>query len=104
MLHLDNRMGSIKNGKHADIVLWNYNPLSIYAKPEMTFVDGYRFYDAEKDKQLRTAIAAERNRLMQKMLDAKKGGAPTQKPVKKEQKIWHCEDWEEEGEHEHGGH
>jgi imidazolonepropionase-like amidohydrolase len=104
MLHLDNRMGSIKNGKDADIVLWNNNPLSIYAKPEMTFLDGYRFFDAEKDKQLRTAIAAERNRLMQKMLDAKKGGAPTQKPVKKEQKIWHCEDWEEEGEHEHGGH
>jgi imidazolonepropionase-like amidohydrolase len=104
MLHLDKNMGSIKNGKDADLVLWNTNPLSIYAKPEMTFVDGYRFFDAEKDKQLRNAIAAERNRLIQKMLDAKKGGAPTQKPVKKEQKIWHCEDWEEEGGHEHDGH
>lgn len=104
MLHLDNRMGSIKPGKDADLVLWNTNPLSIYAKPEMTFVDGYRFFDAEKDKQLRNNIAAERNRLMQKMLDAKKGGAPTQKPVKKEQKIWHCEDLGEEGEHEHDGH
>jgi hypothetical protein len=104
MLHLDSRMGSIKPGKDADLVLWNTNPLSIYAKPEMTFVDGYRFFDAEKDKQLRNTIAAERNRLMQKMLDAKKGGAPTQKPVKKEQKIWHCEDLGEEGEHEHDGH
>ncbi len=101
MLHLDNRMGSIKAGKDADVVLWNNNPLSIYAKPEMTFVDGYRFFDAEKDIQLRNQIAAERNRLIQKMLEAKKGGAPTQKPLKKEQKIWHCEDWEEEGEHEH---
>lgn len=98
MLHLENQLGSLKAGKDADVVVWNNNPLSIYAKPEMTFVDGYRFYDIEKDKALRQQIATERNRLIQKMLAAKKGGAPVQKPTKKEQKIWHCEDLEAEGE------
>jgi imidazolonepropionase-like amidohydrolase len=34
MMHLDNRLGSIKAGKDADVVLWNENPLSVYAKPE----------------------------------------------------------------------
>jgi imidazolonepropionase-like amidohydrolase len=96
MLHLDNRMGSIKPGKDADVVLWTDNPLSIYAKVEKTFVDGYCFFDAQQDLELRKQIAAERNLLIQKMLEAKKGGAPTQKPVKKEQKLYHCEDVEEE--------
>jgi imidazolonepropionase-like amidohydrolase len=96
MLHLDSRMGSIKPGKDADVVLWTDNPLSIYAKVEKTFVDGYCFFDAQQDLELRKQIAAERNLLIQKMLEAKKGGAPTQKPVKKEQKLYHCEDVEEE--------
>ncbi len=32
MLHIDNKTGSIKVGKDADLVLWTDNPLSIYAK------------------------------------------------------------------------
>jgi imidazolonepropionase-like amidohydrolase len=96
MLHLDSRMGSIKAGKDADIVLWTDNPLSIYAKVVKTFVDGYNFYDAQKDEQLRTEIAAEKNLLIQKMLEAKKGGTATQKPKKKEQKLYHCEDVEDD--------
>ena len=32
-LHVSDRTGSIKTGKDADLVLWNDNPLSIYAKP-----------------------------------------------------------------------
>jgi imidazolonepropionase-like amidohydrolase len=80
MLHLDNRTGSIKIGKDADIVLWSDHPLSIYAKAEKTFVDGVLYYDIEKDKKLREEINAERNRLIQKMIVAKKGGASTQRP------------------------
>jgi imidazolonepropionase-like amidohydrolase len=80
MLHLDNRTGSIKIGKDADIVLWSDHPLSIYAKAEKTFVDGVLYYDIERDKKLREEINAERNRLIQKMIVAKKGGASTQRP------------------------
>ena len=36
LLHLDDKMGSIKVGKDADVVLWSDNPLSIYAKVEKT--------------------------------------------------------------------
>ena len=38
LLNLDHRMGSIKIGKDADLVLWNEHPLSIYSKPFKTIV------------------------------------------------------------------
>ena len=82
-LHIDNRMGSIKIGKDADIVVWSANPLSIYTSVEKTFVDGKCYYDKMEDTKKREWIAQERTRLIQKMLEAKKGGVPTQKATKK---------------------
>ena len=38
LLHLDDRIGSIKVGKDADLVLWTDHPLSIYTKPSKTIV------------------------------------------------------------------
>ena len=77
MLHVADRVGSIKVGKDADVVLWNASPVSIYAKPEKTIVDGVVYFDIEKDKLMQQQILAERNRLIQKMITAKKGGAKT---------------------------
>ena len=91
LLHLDDRMGSISVGKDADVVLWTDHPLSVYAKAEKTFIDGICYYDAKKDLGLRKREQAERFRLIAKMLEAKKDGAPTQKTVKKEQKLYHCD-------------
>jgi imidazolonepropionase-like amidohydrolase len=90
MLHLDSRMGSIKAGKDADIVIWTDNPLSIYAIVEKTFVDGICFYDKEKDAVKRQTIKHERARLTAKMLDEKKAGAPTQEAPKKSNKAYSC--------------
>lgn len=77
MLHIENKVGSIKAGKDADLVLWSDNPLSIYAKAEKTIVDGIIYFDREKDKEMRKQIAAEKNRLIQKMLEEKKSGGPS---------------------------
>ncbi|GGH82374.1 imidazolonepropionase-like amidohydrolase [Filimonas zeae] len=74
-LHVSDKVGSIKAGKDADLVLWSDHPLSIYAKAEKTIVDGTVYFDREKDAQTRVQIAAERNRLINKMLGEKKGGA-----------------------------
>lgn len=90
-LHLDKRMGSVEVGKDADIVLWSASPLSIDAKVEMTFVDGVRRYDLRKDGELREAMRAERERLITKMIAAKRAGAATQKPEKATKRHWHCE-------------
>jgi hypothetical protein len=75
-LHVADRVGSLKAGKDADLVLWTDNPLSIYARPEKTIVDGIIYFDLDRDAALRKAIAAERNRLVQKMLAEKRTGAP----------------------------
>jgi imidazolonepropionase-like amidohydrolase len=99
LLHVADRIGSIKAGKDADLVLWSDHPLSIYAKAEKTIVDGIIYFDMEKDLELRTRIAAERNRLMSKMLGDKKKGAPTQRPVPSREEIYHCEDLQ--GGHQH---
>lgn len=90
MLHVDNRTGSIKTGKDADVVVWSDNPLSIYARAEKTFVDGILFFDMEKDARIREEIKKERARLIQKMLDDKKGGGATQEPTKKENHAYSC--------------
>ncbi|ALW86525.1 amidohydrolase [Hymenobacter sedentarius] len=91
MLHLDAHMGSIKEGKDADVVLWTDNPLSIYARPEYTFVDGREMFSLSTDAALRADMQKERQRIVQAMLLAKKSGAPTQSAPSKAQGLWHCD-------------
>jgi hypothetical protein len=82
-------------GKDADLVVWSDHPLSIYAKAEKTLVDGIVYFDRERDLQLRKKIAAERNRLTQKLLGEKRGGAPTQRAEPSWQVVLSC------GDHDH---
>jgi len=77
MLHVDSKVGSIKVGKDADLVLWSNNPLSIYAKAEITIVDGIIYFDREKDMELRKRNAAEKTRLIQKLAALKKASSDT---------------------------
>ncbi len=91
MLHVADRVGSIKVGKDADLVLWSDNPLSIYAKAEKTIVDGIVYFDLTKDSILRVQANAERNRLIQKMLGEKKKGAKTSSPEATIDEINECE-------------
>jgi imidazolonepropionase-like amidohydrolase len=37
--------GTLENGKMADVVVWNSNPFSVYAKAEQVYIDGARIYD-----------------------------------------------------------
>ncbi len=97
LLRIDHRVGSLKAGKDADVVLWSDNPLSVYAKAEMTFVDGIRFFDRQEDLRLRAGMQAERNRIVQKMLKEKQQGSRTQPFMGRQSfKLYHCDDDEEE--------
>jgi imidazolonepropionase-like amidohydrolase len=84
MLHIADRVGSIKTGKDADVVLWSDHPLSIYAKSLYTIVDGTVYYDRTKDEQLRQSLASERNRLIQKLIAEQRtpGGAGRTVPAR----------------------
>ena len=48
-LGIQDRVGSLENGKEADIAIFNNHPLSIYAIPQMTIVDGIIRFDIEND-------------------------------------------------------
>jgi len=50
-LGIANKTGSLKPGKMADVVLWNGNPLSVYTRPEMVWVDGALLYDSKDPKK-----------------------------------------------------
>ena len=96
LLHIDDRVGSIKVGKDADLVIWSDHPLSVYAKADMTFVDGIKFFDREADQVLQAEVEAERNRIVQKMLQAKKSGAKMQPVNGRRQMHYHCDDNKDE--------
>lgn len=48
-LGIDKNVGSIEVGKDADIAIFNNHPLSIYAVPQMTLVDGIVRFDIKAD-------------------------------------------------------
>jgi imidazolonepropionase-like amidohydrolase len=39
-LGIDDRVGSLDEGKQADVVIWDRSPFSVYARPEVVFIDG----------------------------------------------------------------
>ncbi|AKP53931.1 amidohydrolase family protein [Cyclobacterium amurskyense] len=49
-LGIDKYVGSIEVGKQADLVLFDKHPLSIYAIPQMTWVDGIKYFDRNTDQ------------------------------------------------------
>lgn len=92
MLHVEDKVGSLKTGKDGDVVLWSEHPLSIYAKPLYTIVDGTIYFDRAKDEQMQKAVDAERNRLVKKLVGEKRSGAPVQAPVPSYQLMHTCSD------------
>jgi imidazolonepropionase-like amidohydrolase len=86
-LGIDRRTGSIEERKDADLVIWNAHPFSVYARPDMTLVDGEIFFDRQQDLAKRAEMERERQEL--EKLDANKapasGGAPPRIPAERRQ-------------------
>lgn len=90
LLHLDDRLGSLKVGKDADLVLWSTNPLQIDALVEKTIIDGEILYDRSQNDDLNARNQREKARLISKMLLASSNGAETQVFKKKKKRHFHC--------------
>ncbi len=97
LLHVDDRTGSVKAGKDADLVLWSDNPLSIYAKAEKTWVDGVKYFDREEDGKMQEWVRKERARIVAKMQAAKKPGEGGERPGRGPRQHYHCDSEEDEG-------
>ncbi len=91
LLHIDDRVGSIKVGKDADLVLWNAHPMSIYAKAEKTIIEGVTYFDLDRDQRMRRQIMKEKSELINQMMTAKNKGLKTQPIKKKEKDDMHCD-------------
>lgn len=96
LLRVDDRVGSLRSGKDADVVLWSGHPMSVYSRAEKTWVDGILYYDAQQDAEMRATVQEERSRLIQRMIAAKKGNAPAPPPAR-EKHHYHCDTEEDEG-------
>lgn len=48
-LGVDEYVGSIEEGKHGDVTIWDGHPLSVYSINEQTYVDGVKYFDREED-------------------------------------------------------
>jgi len=97
-LKIDKHVGSIVKGKQADFVIWNKHPLSVYAKPEQTWIEGAKYFDLASDKVNQQSLAIEKNILIQKALGAKSAGETPEtvaagiSTIFEGQPTWHCED------------
>lgn len=92
-LKIDEKVGSIVAGKQADFVLWDAEPLSVYAVAQQTWIEGARYFDRQQDLAMRQQIEQERQQLMQKVLTAGESarqGSTT--AYKQDDPIWHCDD------------
>ena len=98
LLHLDNRMGSIKEGKDADLVLWSANPLSIMAKVQKTMIEGKIYYDRERNLDFELRNTLERARIIQKMALDNTAGRPMRTFKPEKEKFFHCDSHGEVGE------
>jgi len=73
-LKMDHRVGSIDVGKDADLVIFNGHPFSIYARPEMTFIEGEVYFDRKEDLKRREELAKEKKDLIER--ERRGQGAP----------------------------
>ncbi|MFN4769549.1 MAG: amidohydrolase family protein [Candidatus Kapaibacterium sp.] len=90
---VDQYVGSVEAGKHADLVLWSGNPLSNFSRALQTYVDGRKYFDVEEDARLRDRDVQTRSMLEQRALRALSNGeekaAGSGKPRRRE---YDCED------------
>jgi len=50
VLGVQDRTGSLKPGKMADVILWNGNPFSVYSRPEKVWIDGALLSDIDNPR------------------------------------------------------
>ena len=83
-LRIENLVGSIEVGKHADFVVWSGRPLSTLTRCEQTWIDGKKYFDINHDQELRERDRVLRSRLIQKAMKSEPAGSVAVKQVSEE--------------------
>ena len=98
-LRIDQWVGSLEAGKHADFVVWSGDPLSPRSRCEQTWIDGRKYFDREVDQALRAEQAKMRAALIRKVIDS---GQAMLKPGDQQREEWEL--WPRHDEFCHHGH
>ncbi|MDQ6787476.1 MAG: amidohydrolase family protein [Acidobacteriota bacterium] len=85
-LGIDKRTGSIEQGKDADIVIWDAHPFSVYARPDMTMIEGEVYFDRARDLLQREANVKEREALEKLDVNRPPGSGGTQPKIPSEKR------------------
>ena len=75
LLNLDEKVGSLKVGKDADIVMWSGHPMSLYTKAEKTYIEGALYFDLAEHKIKLNQIKDEKSELIKLMFEENTPGA-----------------------------
>ncbi len=67
---IDDRTGSIDEGKDADVTIWEGHPLSMFGKAVQTYVDGKLYFDIDMDRERQAAVRTEKKALLEKHTEA----------------------------------
>ncbi len=75
-LDIDKRVGSVEQGKDADLVIYDKHPLSNYAKVQKVLIDGELYFDRDRDASERTEREARKKALLDKAKEQQKRSTP----------------------------
>ncbi|MGC1276052.1 MAG: amidohydrolase family protein [Planctomycetaceae bacterium] len=87
-LKIDQYVGSIEPGKHADLVVWSREPLSNLAVCEQTWIDGRRYFSREDSQRQADEIRHMRATLIQKVLASGDKSAKADEEETEERDFW----------------
>jgi imidazolonepropionase-like amidohydrolase len=91
-LGIDKRTGSIEEKKDADLVIWNAHPFSVYARPEMTMIEGEILFDRARDITNRAVLARERETLEKMEVNRAPASGGTAPAIPREKREAHRDD------------
>ncbi|HEY1221203.1 MAG: amidohydrolase [Bryobacteraceae bacterium] len=80
-LGIDSRVGSLEAGKDADLVIYDKDPLSDFAKVQKVWIDGHLYFDRETDVNGRPAKALEKQKLIDKEKQSQPKSAGGRRPA-----------------------
>jgi len=86
-LGIDNRVGSIDIGKDADLVIYNHDPLSVYAVAQKTLIDGQVYFDRQRDISHRAELEKEKQALLDKEKKASEEAKKSEEKEKQKQEA-----------------
>lgn len=87
-LRIDDRVGSIKVGKDADLVLWSGPPMSTASRVEQTWIDGRKYWCLESDRTHREENRRRHAALVQRVLGSGEPPAGPGDPPPTPAKLW----------------